>query len=438
MVHFFIVAVYFFVIRATSVRWRKSTSRAFIKKLFIWAWISRVTAMVVLVIIAEYTWGRPFYVGASDAIGFSIKAEAISQILLSGKFSDIIPALQNYYWSPDNWGPIFVTSIIYTIFGPYPLMAKLFITLMGAGTTLLIYKTARELWDEKIARLSGILWAFFTLSFFYSSILLKEEFVVFFSMLALYSFIKIINARDLGIKYIVLVSVSLTAVFYFRVIAGATLISVFILTFILNKYKGHYVASLFYGSLLMALILMFVNYFGYMEIYTERVFSAHRFSSSYMAEVSRGQSYAQLVGIPVYLLMSFLAPFPSVVEIPLSARDYYLGLGHGPTYYPISGLIIWSFLNYFGLIGLYRSMKDNLGRYAPIWSFAVFYTLALGFTVMFTRVRFGYNVMPVFFILIAVGVSYRHLYPNLRYYLVFAILLIVAWNIFRLAGRGMI
>ncbi|MDZ7720041.1 MAG: hypothetical protein U5K72_14595 [Balneolaceae bacterium] len=112
-------------------------------------------------------------------------------------------------------------------------------------------------------------------------------------------------------------------------------------------------------------------------------------------------------------------------------------LPHDDTYYWIAGLMIWNFLIYFGLVGFWKVMKQNMSESLAVWGFAVGYTLILGVTALFTAVRFGYNAMPAFFILIAIGIKHRNEFPWWKLYLIGAVGLILAWNYFRLAGRGM-
>jgi len=109
---------------------------------------------------------------------------------------------------------------------------------------------------------------------------------------------------------------------------------------------------------------------------------------------------------------------------------------HDATYYWVSGLMIWNFLAWFGLIGLWKAFTGKFSESLPVWGFAAGYSVILGITALFTVVRFNYNAMPLFIILIAVGIKYRHEFPYWKLWLPCAVALIFAWNFFRLAGRG--
>jgi len=433
LINLLAICAYFIAINIVSSRSVHSSDRKFVVNLFWMALIARLLFMLTIVILAELTWDRPFYVGAVDAVRYHRVATEVAELLISGSFLDILPHLLWEYGAFDDIGVPLVLGPVYVILGSSPIVGKLFFTLIGTGTVLLSYKTAKLIWNESVARLAGIMLAFFPLALFYSSVILKEEFVVFLSLLAIYIATKVVKNNKMSLRDLFLLLFAMVFIFFFRTAAGALLVTVVIGTFFLNRFGGNMLYTVVISGAVFFSFTLFMNLFTEIDFYLERIVEFDDFADARVQSVARGNILATIVGTPVYVLIAFIAPFPAMIFTPNR-----FGLSHDATFYWISGLVIWNFIIYFGLAGLWRSLRTNIRESFPVWAFAAGYSIILGLTAMFTSVRFGYNAMPAFFILIAVGVHHRQKFPYWQLYLVGAVFVIFAWNYFRLAGRGML
>lgn len=426
------LAFFFVIVNIVSIRAGKNTSTDYGRQIFWMAWGVRLVFMTILVIIAELTWDQPFYVGAVDAARYHRVASELSQLLAAGNFQSVFPHLAGEYLEyTDNYGVPLVLSVVYTFFGQSVIVGKVFITLMGAGTAFFAYKTAKLITDEWTSRLAGILIAFFPLSLFYSSVILKEEFVVFLSMVGIFLLTKSVVKGRVKLWEIGVLIASVSILFLFRTAAGALMVSLVVGVFFMNRIKGSVLVSLSISVLILSGFFYFIDAFGEVDYYVERISGVFDYSEARIRSIAEGNTLASIVGIPTFVILSFIAPFPSMVYLPVG------NLPHDDTYYWIAGLMIWNFLIYFGLVGFWKLVKQNLSESLAVWGFAVGYTIILGVTALFTAVRFGYNAMPAFFILIAIGIKHRDEFPWWKLYLIGAVGLILAWNYFRLAGRGM-
>ena len=427
-----VVAVFFIALNIASARSLRLSNSPFIWKLFWMAWLTRIVYMYTIVYLAQIETGSSFYIGAVDAIRYHNVARGVSSIIWSGDFQNMLPyLLVQYEGLMDNIGVPLVIGFVYAVFGDSIIHAKIFYTLMGTGTVLLVYKTTRLLWDESVARLAGIMMAFFPIALFYSSVLLKEEFVVFLAMLAIFIVTKAVKVNRLGIWNLALLLFAITFIFLFRTAAGAVLVSLVVGMFFLNRFGGSKILSAFVGLLVFGMFIYFMDTLGELQMYINRIEGYADFQEGRVGSVARENPFATIVGIPVYVILSFIAPFPSMVYLPIP-------WSHDATYYWPGGLMIWNFLIFFGLLGAWKAIRTQWSESLAVWGFSLGYTVILGLTALFTAVRFGYNVMPMFFILIAAGVHYRDEFPYWKIYLIGAVFLIFAWNVFRLAGRGML
>ena len=426
-----VVAVFFIALNITSVRSLRLGGKSFVYKLFWMAWLTRVIYMFIIVYLAEIETGRSFYIGAIDATRYYRVGSEVAAIIQAGDFGRILPHLLiEYDGLMDNIGVPLVLGFVFSLTGNSVIAGKLFFTLMGTGTVILVYKTTRLLWDESVARLAGIMMAFFPIALFYSSVFLKEEFVVFLAMLAIFIVTKAVKMNRLGLWNLALLLFAITFIFLFRTAAGAVLVSLVVGMFFLNRFGGSIILSAFVGALVFGLFLYFMDTLGELQMYINRIEGYADYREGRIGSVARENPLATMVGIPVYVVLSFIAPFPSMVYIPIPWN-------HDATYYWPGGLIIWNFLIFFGLLGAWKAIRTQWNESLAVWGFAMGYTVILGLTALFTAVRFGYNVMPMFFILIAAGIHYRDEFPYWKIWLIGAVFLIFAWNVFRLAGRGM-
>lgn len=425
-----VVALFFILLNHLSIRSLYNTHSSFFWKLFWLAWIARLLYMITIVYLAEFTTGSHHYVGAVDATRYQNVARQGARLILEGNFTSVFPFIYDHYDQLiDNVGVPLVLSFVYALFGDSVIIGKLFFTLMGTGTVLLVYKTSRLLWDESVARLAGILMAIFPIALFYSSVILKEEFVVFLAMVVIYLLTKSVVKKRIGLWDLFFLITALIGAFLFRTAAGAVMVSLVAGTYLLNRIGGSKVVSLFVSLLILGAFFWFMDVFGELDYIVGRVEGGADFQEGRVRNIQQGNIFVTLIGTPVFIALSFLAPFPSMVYLPIP-------FSHDHTYYWIGGLIIWNFLIWFGLIGLWKAFRDMPGKSIAVWGYAAGYSIILGITVLFTAVRFGYNVMPMFMILVAVGVKYRDEFPYWKLYLPIVIFLIFAWNFVRLAGRG--
>jgi len=87
-------------------------------------------------------------------------------------------------------------SIFYTLLERSPLLAKMLSVGFGTGSVLLIYNLAFIIWDKKIALKAGWIAAIFPSFILYSSLILREVYVVFFLTYALIGCMKFISKEN--------------------------------------------------------------------------------------------------------------------------------------------------------------------------------------------------------------------------------------------------
>ena len=120
----------------------------------------------------------------------------------------------DYYRGPDPYFISFFISIPYSIFGRSILMAQSISLLFGMGSILLGWLLAKKLWNNRVANTAGWTIALFPSLALYSVLIMREVYICFFLLLALYGIMDWIRTDKL--KSIILAIVGFIGATFFH------------------------------------------------------------------------------------------------------------------------------------------------------------------------------------------------------------------------------
>jgi 4-amino-4-deoxy-L-arabinose transferase-like glycosyltransferase len=140
----------------------------------------------------------------------------------------------DYYNGPDAYFISFVIAIPYSLFGRSILMAQSFSIFFGIGSVFLGWLLAKKLWDEKTAKKVGWAIALFPAGISYSVIIMREPYISFFLLLAIYGLVNWIRVR--GLKNIIITFFGFMAATFFH---GASVVGlvIFLLLVLYDSIK---------------------------------------------------------------------------------------------------------------------------------------------------------------------------------------------------------
>lgn len=99
-------------------------------------------------------------------------------------------------------------AVVYYFTGYNPLVMFFINCLVGALTIILIYLIAKKIFlNEKIAKISALLYTFWPSTFLWSTMNSKESLIVFFTCLAIWSFVNIREKFNIGQLLLMLLSI---------------------------------------------------------------------------------------------------------------------------------------------------------------------------------------------------------------------------------------
>lgn len=191
-----------------------------ISLLFIYRWqeVSKIIFVALLIRILFLIINNHFFYlpdGNMDALNFEARAWNWSK----GGFLNIF----NYYKGPDAYFISFFYAIPYSLFGRSILMLQSISILFGLGSVFLGWLLAKKLWGNKTAKKVGWTIALFPSIVSYSVLTMREVYISFFLILAIYGVVNWVRAKD--IKSIILTIFGFIGATFFH---GASIIGLFV------------------------------------------------------------------------------------------------------------------------------------------------------------------------------------------------------------------
>jgi 4-amino-4-deoxy-L-arabinose transferase-like glycosyltransferase len=351
----------------------------------------------------------------------------------SYNFIESIP----YGMGLDDTGYYTFLGFIYSIFGPNILIARIIEAIIGALSGVIIYKIGLLVFNHSVAKLSSIIFVFFPSFVYFNSLHLKETIMIFVMLNAILGIIKFQQQKRFIDLFISLLFILLT--FYFRAILSILLLFTFLLTLLFshnikNIEKVLYTALAFIAFYFISIrFFLLEEYIAYWDYYSSLHFKDTM--SSYQDRfVNSGQELARFASLPLLLVQSFTLPYPSMVQT--NIRFF----GVAAQWYHISGMFIYSYLAYWGILGVYDTIVKKNTKAQPLIMFLLMYTFVLIFSMYITAIIMNLIKISIMLPFIAYGLSTRT--PKRNYgwviYLVFISIIIFVWNFIKLSGRGII
>ena len=195
-----------------------------------WPEISKILIVALIIRVFILLIGHyviPLPGSAADALEFEKKAWELGQ----NGFFDL---LGNFDFGPFiffSW----LQAILYSLFGRSILMGQSISLLFGIGTIFFAWKLASILWDGRVAKKVGWTITLFPSIILYSVSFLREAYISFFLLLALYGMVSWIKNDDYKSITLSLIAFAVAVLFHGPMIIGAIILMIFIFTIYLKK-----------------------------------------------------------------------------------------------------------------------------------------------------------------------------------------------------------
>lgn len=419
---------------------RMRSARAFERKLFRYGLFFRLFA-----VMAIY-WG--FMLFYNDAFGFE-NADAtyydeVGRDLANAlRYGGFIEKWNFFFQSTDlsDMGYFTYLSLIYFIFeGDYAVLVPRFINcFVSAYTAVLIYRLAKRNFGEQVGRVAAIFVMLWPNFWFYCGTQLKEPWMTFLFVLYAEQSDQMLRSRQFTAWKIAPLILLVGAMLTLRTPLALVMILALLFAMVMSSSRVvGWGKRIIVGILSIALLMVTMG--NRMEEQARELMNQARSGQQeqnmeWRSRRDNGNAFAKYASRSVFAPLIFTIPFPTMVETPM---QYDLKIVNGGNFCKniMSGFTI------FALITLLLSgdWREHLIPLAVMLG----YLVVLAVSTFAQSERFHQPAVPFEMMFAAYGIVYLVQHRKRKQYLQWATLwymgiavICIAWQWFKLAGRGM-
>ena len=421
------VTGFFLLSSSCSKKWMRYPVEKFAWRVFWVALLLRLVWVVFSYFFYKSQTGQPFEFGTADAVGYHEEAKWLAEAGWNKTFQ--------YYGlrrGVSDIGYPFWLIILYRIFGPSVIIARIFKSLFSAATCVLIYRLASRNIGEFPGRMAAVFSVFMPNLIIYCGLHVKETEMVFLIVAFLERADYLIRSRHYNVLTIAIPALLAFSLFFFRTVLGVVaIISLFAgLIFTSTKLVGRAKRAVLIGLGVVSIAgfaggTIATEIEGYWELRVVNEVNKRAYQSG------KGIKWAEYATGAVLAPMEFFMPLSTMVD---TGQENQMIL-HGGNY-------VRNFFGIFVLLALFYSIfRDrNWRNLSLVGAFAVGYLGVISVSGYGNAERFLLPGLPCLLIMAAYGISKLNArnYKYVRYWFIIVVLMEVAWAYFKIGSRGLL
>ena len=416
---------------------RMSKERVFEKRLFIYSLLPRLLLTLFMYWIFMVNYGDAFGFENGDALFYHDLGVGLSQAISDGEF-DIAWQHNRNVLDISDMGYATYVGLIYRLTDNNILIVRLIKCLLSSWTVLLIYRLAKRNFGEQTARMTAIFCALWPNFWYYSSSHLKETEMVFLAVLFFEQADQMLRSRQFTAWKVIPILLIAAAMFTFRTILGIVALMSLVFAIVISSSKVvSWGKRIIVGILAVALIGVVAG--DRIQEQTrdllEQVQEGNQQKNMEWRGIrENGNAFAKYAGAAVFAPMIFTLPFPTLVK-PYDGQDMQMILN--------GGNFVKNITSSFTILALVMLLMSGKWRehLLPL-SFMLGYAVVLAFSTFAQSERFHQPIMPFELMFAAYGLSIAVTKPKYKrwfgYWCGLMFIAAIAWNWFKLAGRGLV
>ena len=440
-IHGFVGVLMFFYGSAYCIRnWCRGSSELFCKRVFWTAFLIRVCYVLLLYVFYNEYVGVPFEIDKrADSYGYY----RVSSFLLRSSIGEIAQQTMDMLGVGfSDTGFVFYLVVINKIVGYSTiLMPRILNAVWGALICIFIYQIGRRHFGEIVGRVSAILSMFLFNLIYYCGIHRKEILMLFLLMFFLDRVDKILSQDRISVVQWGVVGLLILVMFTFRTVLGVCAIMALFVTLIMSRQvKGKmmswakrlviiFMALLFSGFSISDSIINEIN-----EVSERGTLANQKANMEWRSKrKDRGEKtsneFIKYTGAVVFAPMIFTIPFPSVAY---TEKQEDIRLMNGGNY-------VKNILSFFVILTMFAMLMSGEWRnHVLLISFYLGYLCVLVFSNFAHSERFHFLILPLMLLFASKGIVDLKYKSFSLWWLVLMFVAFVAWNWFKLAGRGLV
>lgn len=438
-----IVAVMVFMLYGSIVAQNTSIIKIhkeyrFKKRIFLIALIPRLFLTLLLYFVFQTKYGDTFGFENADAKAYDDLGVYIAEIIGKGNFHfyDEIAGYTNNDDIADMGYGVYV-GFIYWLTGNSIIVVRLLKCLLSSYTVLLIYRLAKRNFGEQTARMAAIFCALWPNFWYYCAVHLKETEMVFLTVLFVEQSEHMLRARQFTSWKVVPVLLIAATIFTFRTALGLVALLAMVFSVVMSSSRVvSWGKRIIVGGLAIALIGIVAGnrIQEQSRNLMEQVQSGMQHQNmEWRGQREHGNTFAKYAGATVFAPMIFTLPFPTMVR-PFEGQEVQQFLN--------GGNFVKNIMSAFTILAMVMLLMSGKWRehMLPL-SFMLGYLVVLTMSTFAQSERFHQPVMPFEFMFAAYGLSIAVTNKKYKrwftYWCAFMFVACIAWNWFKLAGRGL-
>lgn len=431
--------------------------KRFERRVFWIAFIPRLLFTLILYWIFQINYGDAYGFESGDAIYYDELGRFVAGMIGRGDFHfyDEISALSGnndisdmgygvyvgfIYWLTGSGtteniqllGQIHATSALSI------LSVRILKCVLSSLTVLLIYRLAKRNFDTSVARMAAIFVALWPNFWYYCTCHLKEVEMVFLTVLFVEQAEQMLRSRQFTAWKVIPVLLIAAAIFTFRTALGLVALLALVFSVVMSSTRVvSWGKRIIVGFLAIALIGVVAGnrlQERAQSLYNQVQTNQQQENMEWRSRRTHGNEFAKYAGKTVFAPLIFSIPFPTMAK-PFDGQELQQ-LNHG-------GNFIKNIMSCFTIFAMVLLLITGRWRehLLPL-SFMLGYLLVLTMSTFAQSERFHQPVMPLEFMFAAYGLSIAATKKRYKrwfmYWCVLMLIAAVAWNWFKLKGRGMI
>lgn len=441
-------------INDTSLDKIRKESR-FEKRIFLIAFIPRVIWMLLIYTVFMNSYGDAFGFENGDAPYYNELGQFVAGLIKKGNF--------HFYDEISNWsgndelsdmGYGLYVGLIYWLTGATEIAShalgavvttnpigiisvRLLKCLWSSLTVILLYRLAKRNFDMQTARVAAIFCALWPNFWYYCGAHLKETEMVFLGVLFVEQSDQMLRSRQFTAWKVVPVLLIAASILTFRTPLALVAFLSLIFSIVMSSSRVvNWGKRITIGGL--AILLLGIGLGNQIQEQTQSLLETARSNDQqrnmeWRGTREHGNSFAKYAGKTVFAPLIFTIPFPSMVR-PFDGQDQMQLLNGGNFVKNIlSGFTIFAMV----MLLISGKWREHL---LPL-SFLLGYLVVLTMSTFAQSERFHQPAMPFEFMFAAYGLSIAVTKPKYKrwftYWCALMFVATIAWNWFKLAGRGL-
>lgn len=422
------------IVDTSNIKIRRE--KAFEKRIFITALIPRLIVVLLIQTLFSSIYGDAFGFENADAVYYDDLGKDLASALRIGEFRLMVDRTSNYIDISDMGYSIYL-GFIYWLTGDSVLVARLLKCLWSSLTVLLIYRLAKRNFGEQTGRVAAIFVALWPNFWYYCSAHLKETEMVFLGVLFVEQADQMLRSRQFTAWKVIPILLIAAAMFTVRTpLAIVALLSLVFSVVMSSTRVVSWGKRMLVGGLAIALIGVVAG--NRIEEQSRSLLEQvqggqQKGNMEWRAEREHGNAFAKYAGASVFAPMILTLPFPSMVR-PFEGQEVQQLLN--------GGNFVKNIISGFTILAMVMLLMSGRWRehLLPL-SFLLGYLVVLAFSTFAQSERFHQPAMPFEFMFAAYGLSIAVTKPKYKrwftYWCVLMFIAAIAWNWFKLKGRGL-